>query len=55
MCPCYFCTNKLPHRHSLPVTMHPISGRLKVAESLDPNDMIKRWACSICGHIIEED
>lgn len=48
-CNCHFCTQGIPHKHTLPVQWSS-SGRLQVAESLDPNDIIRTRVCNMCGH-----
>ena len=53
-CTCFFCANNKEHKHTIEITWYAVSDRLLVAESLDPNDRIKRKACGLCGHIEEE-
>jgi hypothetical protein len=49
-CKCWFCKNQHLHKHSLPVTWNEVTGHLLVAESLDPNDVVRLEACHLCGH-----
>jgi hypothetical protein len=48
-CNCYFCQRGREHRHLSDVEWEPM-GHLQVAESLDPNDIIKTRVCKICAH-----
>jgi hypothetical protein len=53
LCRCFYCAKGSMHptRHN---QFNMISSRLIVAESLDPAHSIKQWACSTCGHTVEE-
>jgi hypothetical protein len=49
-CTCFFCATGRPHpaSHTL---FTEVSSRLLVAESLDPDDLVKQEACDTCGHL----
>lgn len=49
-CKCFFCLNNKEHKHTIPVRWISVTGKLLVAESLDPNDIVPMEACYICGH-----
>ena len=51
-CPCWYCSRGTDHDEvSGHREFYEISSKLLKAESLDPRDSIRRFACSTCGHI----
>lgn len=48
-CNCFFCSKgeSHPERHE---SFHEVSGHLLVAESLNPDDVVRVEACGTCGH-----
>ena len=53
MCTCFFCTNNKPHPKSHD-TFERMSDRLAKAESLDPNDSVAQYFCTLCGHVVTD-
>lgn len=55
-CHCFFCSQNREHpaRHK---NFEEVSHYLKVPESLNPADIVRRESCLTCGHIrsIKED
>lgn len=49
-CTCFFCSRGEAHPDERHPDFHPTTGRLLVAESLDPKDTIPMEACTLCGH-----
>lgn len=52
-CKCFFCQEGKVHPKSH-TTFGEMTGRLLVAESLLPEDRVRRFGCSTCGHTVEE-
>lgn len=50
-CTCHFCAAGLAHPATPPHgTYNEITGGTRVADSLNPADWERRFACSLCGH-----
>lgn len=51
-CDCFFCRTNKPHPddRGFHAVWTEISSRLKVAESLRPEDIVRYEACDTCGH-----
>ena len=53
-CTCFFCTEGKPHPESHAKFGTHDAGHLQVAESLDPNDIVRTTICNICTHEVRK-
>ena len=50
-CKCFYCQQGKQHKHSPGYNdKWENTGRLMVADSLDPKDILLTRTCSLCGH-----